>query len=293
MLIPIVRLESEEPLSQQVKAQFERLTRCNVVILSAHVDKCLPVIKELLSVAQHDVWVQPLQPYTSSDMISVLDEGAASVLATLEAFQTHVSSWEEIPKTRMHVVTDSHAIDNMVALRSEHGLIKIIVKSTICEVLKINTALVSLGKDTRLCFQLEDASASQIADLDGQGHDCVLDSSRLSLDPKGSLGGESVINPTQVLIACLKSDRADGLFSTIVADEHGIALGLVYSSAESLLEANATGKGVYFSRSRNSVWKKGETSGATQDLKRIDVDCDRDALRFTVVQSGPGKSHWL
>lgn len=92
------------------------------------------------------------------------------------------------------------------------------------------------------------------------------------------------------LAACLGSDRDDGLVPTVVVDELGVALGLAYSSAESLAKAIETGRGVYHSRKRG-VWEKGATSGATQELVRIDVDCDRDALRFTVRQRGAGFCH--
>ncbi|MCW5775804.1 MAG: histidinol dehydrogenase [Phycisphaeraceae bacterium] len=81
------------------------------------------------------------------------------------------------------------------------------------------------------------------------------------------------------------------LWPTIVCDEAGHALGLVYSSPESLRAAVAERRGVYFSRSRNALWRKGESSGDTQELLRIDVDCDRDALRFTVRQRGRGFCH--
>lgn len=46
------------------------------------------------------------------------------------------------------------------------------------------------------------------------------------------------------------------------------------------------GRGVYYSRSRNGLWRKGDTSGHFQTLHRLDVDCDGDALRFTVTQRG-------
>lgn len=87
----------------------------------------------------------------------------------------------------------------------------------------------------------------------------------------------------EALAAPMISDRADGLWPTVVVDEHGVALGLAYSSGESLRQAVATRRGVYQSRKRG-VWVKGETSGATQELIRVDVDCDRDTLRFTVRQ---------
>ena len=86
--------------------------------------------------------------------------------------------------------------------------------------------------------------------------------------------------------ACLKTDRTDGLFTTVVCTRIGEALGLVYSSTESIVAALECGRGVYYSRSRNGLWRKGDTSGHFQDLHRLDVDCDGDALRFTVTQRG-------
>jgi hypothetical protein len=54
------------------------------------------------------------------------------------------------------------------------------------------------------------------------------------------------------LAATLVSDRPDGLFPTVVVDEQGIALGLVYSNTDSIVKAVDTGRGVYYSRSRYS-----------------------------------------
>jgi phosphoribosyl-ATP pyrophosphohydrolase len=88
----------------------------------------------------------------------------------------------------------------------------------------------------------------------------------------------------------LRSDRADGLWPTVVVDESGVALGLAWSDLESLREAVRTRRGVYRSRTRG-LWVKGETSGDTQELLRVDLDCDRDALRFAVRQSGRGFCH--
>lgn len=89
----------------------------------------------------------------------------------------------------------------------------------------------------------------------------------------------------------LRSDRPDGLWPTVVCDERGATLGLVYSNVDSIRASIETGRGVYYSRSRRSLWRKGESSGNTQELIRIDTDCDRDALRFTVRQSGSGFCH--
>uniref|UniRef100_K3X3I1 Phosphoribosyl-AMP cyclohydrolase domain-containing protein n=1 Tax=Globisporangium ultimum (strain ATCC 200006 / CBS 805.95 / DAOM BR144) TaxID=431595 RepID=K3X3I1_GLOUD len=99
------------------------------------------------------------------------------------------------------------------------------------------------------------------------------------------------VDAGRAFIKCLRSDRPDGLFTTVVADEAGVALGLVYSSEESVLAAIESGRGVYYSRSRKGLWKKGESSGNFQALVQLDVDCDSDALRFTVEQTGAGFCH--
>ncbi|KXH53552.1 histidine biosynthesis trifunctional protein [Colletotrichum simmondsii] len=92
--------------------------------------------------------------------------------------------------------------------------------------------------------------------------------------------------PLAKLIASFwKSDRPDGLIPTVVCDESGTAMGLAYSSAESVGEALRTRAGVYQSRKRG-LWVKGATSGDTQELIRIALDCDNDTLKFIVKQTG-------
>ncbi len=124
------------------------------------------------------------------------------------------------------------------------------------------------------------STLEEIAELDRLGADAqvgmAIYSGRLDL-------GDCITAP-------LVSDRADGLWATAVVDEHGHALGVAYSDAESVREAVRRGVGAYHSR-RRGLWVKGETSGATQQLLRVDADCDRDALRFTVRQSEPGFCH--
>ena len=83
----------------------------------------------------------------------------------------------------------------------------------------------------------------------------------------------------------------DRLWATVVRDEAGLSLGLVWSTRESLEAAVSQRRGVYWSRSRDELWVKGESSGATQNLLRVDLDCDRDALCFTVRQAGTGFCH--
>ena len=94
-----------------------------------------------------------------------------------------------------------------------------------------------------------------------------------------------------IFASCLKSDRPDGLVTTVVTTRHGVALGLVYSNQQSMTEALKCGRGVYYSRSRQGLWRKGDTSGHVQILHRFDVDCDGDALRCMVTQCVPEASN--
>ena len=91
--------------------------------------------------------------------------------------------------------------------------------------------------------------------------------------------------------APLAKPLANDVWPTVVCDDAGRTLGLVWSSRESLARAVTERRGIYWSRSRQQLWIKGETSGNTQELLRVDLDCDRDALRFTVRQAGAGFCH--
>jgi phosphoribosyl-ATP pyrophosphohydrolase/phosphoribosyl-AMP cyclohydrolase len=96
------------------------------------------------------------------------------------------------------------------------------------------------------------------------------------------------IDPVDAFVATIDFARGDGLVPTIVCDagDRSVRM-LAYSNAASLAIALREGIGAYWSRRRAQLWRKGETSGATQRLVRVEVDCDRDALTFFVDQSGP------
>jgi histidinol dehydrogenase/phosphoribosyl-ATP pyrophosphohydrolase len=140
--------------------------------------------------------------------------------------------------------------------------------------------LCALAGDARLTVAGGVTTADEVAELDRMGADAQVGMALYT----GALDlGDAVAAP-------LRSDRADGLFPTVVCDEAGRALGLCYSSRDSIRAAVASRRGVYHSR-RRGLWQKGETSGATQALVRVELDCDRDALRFVVRQAPPGFCH--
>lgn len=78
-----------------------------------------------------------------------------------------------------------------------------------------------------------------------------------------------------------------GLVPAIVQDaENGQVLMMAWMNRESLQRTVDTGRATYWSRSRQSFWVKGETSGHTQTVKNIAVDCDLDTILLTVEQVG-------
>jgi len=66
---------------------------------------------------------------------------------------------------------------------------------------------------------------------------------------------------------------------------------LAYMNADSYAETLATGRAVYFSRSRKKLWRKGEESGHVQEVRAIFVDCDSDTILLKVHQIGGAACH--
>lgn len=84
----------------------------------------------------------------------------------------------------------------------------------------------------------------------------------------------------------LKWDR-DGLVPVIAQDaDSGAILTLAWMNREALARTVASGRAVYWSRSRQRLWQKGEQSGHTQEVRGIFLDCDRDTVMLKVRQTG-------
>lgn len=95
---------------------------------------------------------------------------------------------------------------------------------------------------------------------------------------------ENKIVLSEVFVNLIDFEKNNGLVPTIVKDEFGQILMMAYSNKESLKKALQNRQGIYYSRSRNELWQKGMTSGNTQDLIRVQIDCDSDTLIYTVKQ---------
>ncbi|MEO0677396.1 MAG: phosphoribosyl-AMP cyclohydrolase [Pseudomonadota bacterium] len=80
---------------------------------------------------------------------------------------------------------------------------------------------------------------------------------------------------------------ARGLIPAIAQAEDGTVLMMAWMNAEAVARTLETRRVTYWSRSRQSFWIKGETSGHVQELIDLRVDCDRDCLLLIVRQSGP------
>ena len=99
------------------------------------------------------------------------------------------------------------------------------------------------------------------------------------------------IDPTAEQLAAIKYDAA-GLVPAIAQDVHTRAvLMMAWMNAETLQMTLREGRMVYWSRSRQEVWRKGDTSGDRQFVREAWFDCDADTLLSLVEQEGKGACH--
>ncbi|WP_019516870.1 phosphoribosyl-AMP cyclohydrolase [Sphingomonas sp. Mn802worker] len=80
---------------------------------------------------------------------------------------------------------------------------------------------------------------------------------------------------------------ANGLVTAVVSDPAGALLMVAHMNAEALAATQASGEATFWSRSRERLWKKGETSGNVMRVLEMRVDCDQDALWLIVEPAGP------
>ncbi len=97
---------------------------------------------------------------------------------------------------------------------------------------------------------------------------------------------------SDALIGALTPDAATGLVAAVVQDhDSGDVLMLAYQTPDTVRQTLATRRMTYWSRSRGEVWVKGLTSGAFQRVRSVRIDCDGDALLWTVDQEQEAACH--
>jgi len=93
-------------------------------------------------------------------------------------------------------------------------------------------------------------------------------------------------------MATIDFDKAGGLVPAIAQDaDSGAVLMMAWMNREAYEETLRTRRAVYFSRSRNRLWRKGEESGHYQEVREILVDCDADTILLKVHQIGGAACH--
>ena len=144
------------------------------------------------------------------------------------------------------------------------------------------------GTDMNMCRQLREAvkcrvvaaggvnSLEQIAELEKLGCDVQL----------GMALYTGAVSLKDSFMACLDWKKTDGMIPVIAQSVNGEVLMMGYSNKEAVAKTFDTGKLTFFSRTRNVLWTKGETSGHFLEVVKMRVDCDRDTILATVIPHG-------
>ncbi|KAL1882126.1 hypothetical protein VTK73DRAFT_2217 [Phialemonium thermophilum] len=210
------------------------------------------------------------------DVVSLLDGGARKVFLKPDA----LADYAEFGSRVAPLVSASEL--SRLDVSTEEGLLITHFDYNGCDVTKLREEIKGKKISPLFIKPVPDADLGHFVGIAVElGGIPVLPSTGLTANRAQS----SKLPVSKILSSFWTSDRPDRLIPTVVCDERGTALGLVYSSEESVEESLKTKTGVYQSRKRG-LWRKGATSGDTQELIRISLDCDNDALKFVVRQKG-------
>ncbi|KAG1467173.1 hypothetical protein G6F56_004560 [Rhizopus delemar] len=246
----------------------------SVILKNGSVDQ----IKSLINQTGSTLYWAPAK--TVDEAVQLWDVGVLKVILDLEVYLQNQSEFNGIADERIAVQCEETVPDHLPVSTFIFSAVEYARQFS-----QVNKSLLTHGGKKTTVVQVKDVSIEAIAELHAQGLDMIVPASSLTTESQ-----QRQINIADAFLATAHTDRADGLYTTMVVDESNKALGLVYSSKESVAESIRLGQGVYQSRQRG-LWHKGLTSGATQTLKHIDYDCDGDALRFVVEQHGAGFCH--
>ncbi|OAL47250.1 tri-functional histidine biosynthesis protein [Pyrenochaeta sp. DS3sAY3a] len=253
-----------------------------VTITDDSVDQTLTHLQQ--SVGRFSNYLGVTSLTSIDDVVSLLDAGAAKVFVTrpqLDALKTL-----HIDEDRIVLCLPGNSKEEVI--EAIGGTQVDIYSHQVRDIELVEAWLKEYGTDRPDVFvSFQQPTIENVLRISKLSAIPIIPAQNLTVDPQKE---PSLLSVAKILMADATSDRPDGLFTTLVTDERGIALGLVYSSVESVAESLRTGRGVYQSRKRG-LWYKGESSGDIQELVSLSLDCDNDCLQFVVRQKGRGFCH--
>lgn len=265
-------------LDQSNDELFNALNRLGPIITYAHQAVSLPTPDHAIYLVDQQSSVTPEQ------VAGWLDAGVEKVIIPLSSVTTIINT---IPAERLVLLLDVGSV-SAVTDKIRNGVSGVVLKTPTVDIDLISS--VSSFFSNSSIYLLPDPptppSVHTIRAISRAGATLIIPSSDLTLQSSS----KTQINLADAFLSIVTSDRPDNLFPTVVSNQSGQTLGLVYSSVESVRETIISGKGVYQSR-KHGLWRKGETSGATQDIVSIRLDCDSDCLEYRVIQHGAGFCH--
>ncbi|KAI1101040.1 histidine biosynthesis trifunctional-protein [Jackrogersella minutella] len=231
---------------------------------------------EQLSAAALHIFFDATGLESKDDVVTLLDHGAQKVFVQPE----RLTDFTEFGRRVAPAVRKL----NQLSSGTEHGLLLKDFDQTGCDIAGFMESSKATKMPPLYIKPIQDTIYDHFVDICSQLSAIpIIPSTELTI--KKEAEAEKKISVPKLFSVAWRSDRPDKLLPTVVCDEGGVALGLVYSSEESVAESLRTKTGVYQSRKRG-LWYKGATSGDTQELVRISMDCDNDALKFVVKQKG-------
>ena len=144
------------------------------------------------------------------------------------------------------------------------------------------------GTDMDSCKALREAVSCRVVVAGGVNTlEQIVELEKLGCDVQlGMALYTGKVNLKDAFIGCLNFEKVDGMIPVIAQSPSGEVLMMGYSNKEAFEKSFATGKLTFFSRTRNVLWTKGETSGHFLELLKMRVDCDRDTVLATVIPHG-------
>ncbi|KAL6713874.1 trifunctional histidinol dehydrogenase [Lecanora helva] len=273
------------------------LRRVYIVISPNHYEQAFEFLEE--NVHRFDIYFDCTALTNLKQIILLLNSGAKNVFITSQQLEDIVSEellvGEDIGRLLVSVTFSEELSpeNNVESIRSQlRNLINVPVGIQIRGVHDLESldSIYQISQDERHSIRyvpLVRRTRDRFARAIKGGNVPIIPASEITMDAEHC---PELLPMHRLFTATLQSDRLDGLFPTIVADQRGTCLGLVYSNEKSIETALQLGRGVYHSR-RHGLWKKGDQSGNAQELISIAMDCDTDTLQFNVKQEGQGFCH--